>query len=73
MEKIITGKMELVAQQKFVTTGATRGDQVAVLSGLAEGETVVTSGQIKLRSGAAVVVNNDIRPSNEAAPRPKDE
>jgi membrane fusion protein, multidrug efflux system len=67
------GKAELVAQQKFVTTGATRGDQVAVLSGLAEGEAVVTSGQIKLRSGAVVVVNNDIKPSNDAAPRPADE
>ncbi len=67
------GKTTLVAQQKFVTTGATRGDQVAVLSGLAEGETVVTSGQIKLRNGAAVSVNNAIQPSNEAAPRPKTE
>lgn len=67
------GKTELVAQQKFVTTGATRGDQIAVLSGLAEGETVVTSGQIKLRSGTQVVVNNDIQPSNDAAPRPVDE
>jgi membrane fusion protein (multidrug efflux system) len=67
------GKMELVAQQKFVTTGATRGDQIAVLSGLKEGETVVTSGQIKLRSGAVAVVNNDIQPSNQAAPRPVDE
>lgn len=67
------GKMGLVAQQKFITTGATRGDQVAVVSGLSEGETVVTSGQIKLRAGAVVVVNNDIKPSNEAAPRPKDE
>ena len=67
------GKMELVAQQKFVTTGATRGDQVAVPSGLSECETVVTSGQIKLRSGAVVVVNNAIKPSNEAAPRPEDE
>jgi membrane fusion protein (multidrug efflux system) len=67
------GKAELVAQQKFVTTGATRGDQIAVLSGLKEGETVVTSGQIKLRSGAVAVVNNDIQPSNDAAPRPVDE
>jgi len=72
-KKAAGGKMELVAQQKFVTTGATRGDQVAVLSGLKEGETVVTSGQIKLRSGAVVVVNNDIQPSNDAAPRPVDE
>jgi membrane fusion protein (multidrug efflux system) len=67
------GKAEFVAQQKFVTTGATRGDQIAVLSGLKEGETVVTSGQIKLRSGSAVVVNNAIQPSNDAAPRPVDE
>jgi membrane fusion protein (multidrug efflux system) len=67
------GKAELVAQQKFVTTGATRGDQIAVLSGLKEGETVVTSGQIKLRSGSVAVVNNDIQPSNDAAPRPADE
>ncbi len=67
------GKMALVAQQKFVTTGATRGDQIAVLAGLKEGDTVVTSGQIKLRSGAVAVVNNDIQPSNQAAPRPVDE
>ncbi|MDE2088289.1 MAG: efflux transporter periplasmic adaptor subunit, partial [Xanthomonadaceae bacterium] len=67
------GKTELVAQQKFVTTGATRGDQIAVLAGLKEGETVVTSGQIKLRSGAVAVINNDIQPSNDAAPRPVDE
>jgi membrane fusion protein (multidrug efflux system) len=67
------GKTQLLAQQKFVTTGATRGDQVAVLAGLKEGDTVVTSGQIKLRSGAAVLVNNDIQPSNDAAPRPVDE
>jgi membrane fusion protein (multidrug efflux system) len=71
--KDASGKTELVAQQKFVTTGATRGDQVAVVSGLSEGETVVTSGQLKLRNGAAVAVNNDINPSNQAAPRPTDE
>jgi membrane fusion protein (multidrug efflux system) len=71
--KAAGGKAELVAQQKFVTTGATRGDQIAVLSGLKEGETVVTSGQIKLRSGSVAVVNNDIQPSNDAAPRPADE
>ena len=67
------GKTELVAQQKFIATGATRGDQLAVLSGLKEGETVVTSGQIKLRSGSVVVVNNAIQPSDDAAPRPVDE
>ena len=67
-----TGKAGFVAQQRFVTTGDTRGDQVAILSGIKEGETVVTAGQIKLRSGVPVVVNNSIQPTNEAAPRPED-
>ncbi len=69
--KDATGKTQLVAQQKFVTTGATRGDQVAVLSGLSEGETVVTAGQIKLRNGSTVSVNNAIQPSNQPFPKPK--
>ncbi len=34
-----------------MTTGATRGDQVAILKGVAEGDTVVISGQLKLRNG----------------------
>jgi len=68
------GKARLVAQQKFVTTGGTRGDQVAILSGVKEGDTVVTAGQIKLRSGGVpVIVNNSIQPANERAPQPKDQ
>ena len=67
------GKTGLIAQQRFVTTGATRGDQVAVLSGIKEGETVVTAGQIKLRNGTPVTVNNAVQPANNPAPHPKDE
>ncbi len=66
-------QVALVAQQKFVTTGEVRGDQVAILSGIKEGDTVVTAGQIKLRSGVPVVVNNSIQPTNEPAPKPKDQ
>jgi len=66
-------KVALVAQQKFVTTGEARGDQVAILSGIKEGDTVVTAGQIKLRSGFPVIVNNSIQPTNEPAPKPKDQ
>jgi len=66
-------KVALLAQQKFVTTGETRGDQVAILSGIKEGDTVVTAGQIKLRSGFPVIVNNAIQPTNERAPKPKDQ
>ncbi len=67
------GKPRLAAQQRFVTTGATRGDQVAVLSGVKEGETVVSAGQLKLRNGTPVVINNAIQPADNPAPQPKDE
>ena len=66
-------KVALVAQQKFITIGEARGDQVAILSGVKEGDTVVTAGQIKLRSGFPVIVNNSIQPTNEPAPKPKDQ
>lgn len=58
-------------RQQFVKLGASRGDQIAVLSGVAAGEEVVTSGVFKLRNGAAVLVNNEIQPGNDPAPRPE--
>ena len=62
------GKPQLVARQSFVTTGATRGDQVAVLKGVGEGELIVTSGQLKLHNGSAVAIDNTVAPTAEAAP-----
>ncbi len=67
------GRPGLVAEQKFVTTGATRGDQVAILKGVQPGDVVVTSGQIKLHNGTPVLINNSIEPANDAAPAPRDE
>lgn len=52
-----SGKPRLVARQSFVTTGPTRGDQIAVLKGLREGDTIVVAGQIKLRNGTPVVIH----------------
>lgn len=66
------GKPRLVAAQRFVTTGPTRGDQIAVLSGLKKGETVVTAGQLKLRNGMPVRIDNSIQPANEPNPQPQD-
>ncbi len=66
------GKPQLVARQTFVTTGATRGDQVAVLTGVNEAETVVVAGQIKLHNGSTVLINNSIMPTADAAPLPVD-
>ncbi len=67
------GKPVLIAKQTFVTTGGTRGDQVAVLSGVSEGDTVVTSGQLKLQNGSPVIINNKVQPENEEAPKPVDQ
>jgi len=59
-------------RQHFVKLGGSRGDQVAVASGLAAGDEVVTSGAFKLRNGSAVKVNNDVQPPNDPAPKPED-
>jgi len=64
------GKPMLTVRQTFVTTGPTRGDQIAVLKGIKAGDTVITSGQLKLKNGSKVIINNEIHPSNEAAPKP---
>ncbi len=61
-----------VAKQVFVTTGATRGDQVAILKGLKEGDEVITSGQLKLRNGALININNSVQPSDDPNPKPQE-
>ena len=66
------GKPALEAQQVFVTTGPTRGDQVAILKGIDEGVTVVTSGQLKLKNGTPLIVNNKVLPSNSPNPKPQE-
>jgi membrane fusion protein (multidrug efflux system) len=67
------GKPKDTVEQHFVKLGATRGDQVAILSGVNEGDVVVSAGQIKLRNGAAVVVNNTVQPTDDANPTPPNE
>jgi membrane fusion protein (multidrug efflux system) len=65
------GKTYRGVRQQFVKLGPARGDQIAVVSGVKPGEEVVTSGVFKLRNGAAVLVNNKIRPGNNPAPKPE--
>jgi membrane fusion protein, multidrug efflux system len=67
------GNPKLTALQRFVQLGETRGDQVAVKSGVTAGEEIVTSGQMKLRNGAPIVINNTIVPSNDPSPTPPNE
>jgi membrane fusion protein (multidrug efflux system) len=62
----------LAARQVFVETGETRGDQVSVTKGLQAGQTVVSSGQLKLKNGTPVVVNNSVQPANNPNPTPQE-
>jgi membrane fusion protein (multidrug efflux system) len=62
------GEPQRIARQTFVTTGATRGDQVAILKGVGDGDMVVTAGQIKLHNGSIVMIDNAIKPTADAAP-----
>jgi membrane fusion protein (multidrug efflux system) len=60
-------------QQVIVQTGPTRGDQVAILSGIKEGDVVVTSGQLKLKNGTPVNINNKVEPAFDPNPHPVEE
>jgi membrane fusion protein, multidrug efflux system len=67
-----TGQTYRGVRQQVVKLGAARGDRIAVLSGVNPGEEVVTSGVFRLRNGAAVQVNNTVKPSDSAAPKPSE-
>jgi membrane fusion protein, multidrug efflux system len=60
------------AELTFVTTGPTRGDQVAILKGLKAGDVVVSSGQMKIKNGTPLVVNNSVLPLNHPNPSPQE-
>jgi len=59
-------------RQQFVKVEGSRGDQVAIISGLNAGDEVVSSGVFKLRNGAPVQVNNKVQPPNNPKPKPED-
>lgn len=66
------GKTYRGVRQQFVKVEGSRGDQVAVVSGVNPGDEVVSSGVFKLRNGARVQVNNKVQPGNNPAPKPED-
>ncbi|MBV8641775.1 MAG: efflux RND transporter periplasmic adaptor subunit [Verrucomicrobia bacterium] len=67
-----TGKDFKAVKEQFVKVGQSRGDMISIISGLKPGEEVVTSGVFRLKSGAHIVVNNEIKPESELAPTPSD-
>ena len=58
---------KLTVQQRQVTSGVVIGDRVVISEGLSEGEQVVLTGQVKLRNGAAVQIDNRIAPADAGA------
>jgi membrane fusion protein (multidrug efflux system) len=67
------GKTLPVAQQVFITPGPTRGDQVAILKGVDAGMQVVTSGQLKLKNGTSLVIDNRVQPADSPNPTPQEQ
>ena len=65
------GQLEKLLRQQFVRLGEKQGDFVAAISGLKEGETIVTTGVFKFRNGQAVMVDNTLSPEFEHAPKPE--
>lgn len=63
---------KLTAQQTFVTTGSTRGDQVAVLTGIKDGDDVVTTGQMKLKNGVPLDISTAAEPADAPNPTPQE-
>ncbi|MCX7121325.1 MAG: efflux RND transporter periplasmic adaptor subunit [Gammaproteobacteria bacterium] len=63
------GKPVWQAEQQFVDTGESRGNQISILKGVKAGDVVVTSGQLKLKNDSLVVINNSVVPSNDANPK----
>lgn len=66
------GASRAVVRQRFAQVGQKRGDFVAVLSGVSEGETVVSTGVFKLRNGQAVTVDNRLAPEFKLTPTPEE-
>lgn len=66
------GKPQLIAQQVFIETGPTRGDQISIVKGLQAGQVVVSSGQNKLKNGTPVTVDNSVQPTNDPNPKPQE-
>ena len=57
-------------RQQFVRLGEKRGDFIAVISGLKEGDQIVSTGAFKLRNGQSVKVDNKLAPEFKLAPQP---
>lgn len=59
---VITGSEgDLVVQRRQVETGSERDGRVEIVKGLAAGDRVVSAGQVKLRNGQKVTIDNSVK------------
>ena len=72
VRKAATASGHPTAQMVFVTVGPSRGDQIAILKGVRAGDEVVTSGQMKLTNGTALIINNSVVPLDNPNPSPQE-
>jgi membrane fusion protein, multidrug efflux system len=63
-------KIKIVRQQ-IIKYGERRGNMIQILSGIKEGEEIVSSGLFKLRPGAKVIVNNTVKLEDSTNPKPE--
>jgi membrane fusion protein (multidrug efflux system) len=49
---------QFLVEQMYVTTGAIRENEIAILKGLKIGDSVVTGGQFKLKNGSLISVSS---------------
>ena len=66
------GNVGLIANSVYVTLGEKRGDQIAILSGLSAGDRVVIAGQLRLRNGSPVKVDETVAVGSSVDPQVTD-
>jgi len=67
------GKKVYKADQNFVTIGKTRGDQVQITKGIKAGQLIVTAGQMKLKNGSLVFINDAVKTADNPNPTPPEQ
>jgi len=56
---------QLTVQRQPIEVGAITGDEIEVVSGLEAGQRIVLAGQVKLRNGQAVTLDNSVVPEGQ--------
>lgn len=64
------GETQQIVKRRFVRTGRTMGDFITVLEGLAEGDTVATSGLLKLSNDTVIKVSEEVELNASKNPAP---